>query len=121
MVNTKLDIHICGPNVPINHSENLQISEVLIDAYDSRNRVPASLWQDTGPLVRALPQLLQPRGVVAAPRRNAGIFLEISVEMAWKRHGTHWKYSRSMTKSWKMNGFYGNVMEYLYAWILIVF
>lgn len=39
---------------------------VLIDAYDSRNRVPASLWQDTGPLVRALPQLLQPRGVVAA-------------------------------------------------------
>ena len=40
--------------------------EVLIDAYDALNRVPAALWKDDGPLVKALPSLLQKRAVLAA-------------------------------------------------------
>eukprot|EP00434_Breviolum_minutum_P031160 symbB.v1.2.027558.t1/scaffold2837.1/size82616/4 len=39
---------------------------VLIDAYDALNRVPAPLWKDDGPLVKALPSLLQKRAVLAA-------------------------------------------------------
>ena len=39
---------------------------MLIDAYDALNRVPAALWKDDGPLVKALPSLLQKRAVLAA-------------------------------------------------------
>ncbi|CAK9116608.1 unnamed protein product [Durusdinium trenchii] len=39
---------------------------VLIDAYDSLNRVPQPLWIEDGPLAQALPRLLEEVGVVAA-------------------------------------------------------
>lgn len=41
--------------------------EVLIDAYDSLNRVPQPLWIEDGPLAQALPRLLEEVGVVAVP------------------------------------------------------
>ena len=40
---------------------------ILIDAYDSLNRVPEPLWVETGPFARCLPDLLSARGVLAEP------------------------------------------------------
>lgn len=53
---------------PTNHGPKK--FEVLIDAYDALNRVPAPLWKDDGPLVKALPSLLQKRAVLAATRNE---------------------------------------------------
>ncbi|CAJ1379334.1 unnamed protein product, partial [Effrenium voratum] len=48
--------------------EGPRYDAILIDAYDALNRVPAPLWEESGPLCKALPKLLKPQAVLAVPR-----------------------------------------------------